>query len=150
MNPTTATLLKTIAELIVHAQAHPLDNTGIAKMRKARAAAEQAWMAAGSPDLPAFAPRPTIIPKATGVVDRGSESGDDKDWSPVRVLLEVQSLTEGGAALCSDGSKVSYAPIKLLWSPGSRTPLIDVGGLEEGTDVTVDIPKWLALEKGWE
>lgn len=103
MNPTTATLLKTISELIVHAQAHPTDNTGIAKMRKARAAAEQSWMAAGTPDLPADTPRPTIIPKETGFV--GSDSEHGRDWSPVRVLLEVQSLTEGGAALCSDGTR---------------------------------------------
>jgi hypothetical protein len=143
MDKRTAALLRSIAELIAHAQAHPTDTVGLGKKRKARASAEHAWLAAGSPDLPSDAPKPTVIPRATREPEPDS---DGKDWTPVRLLLEVITLTDGGAAKCFDGTRLGYAPQKLLWEPGTREP---VPNLREDTTIEVDIPAWLAYEKGW-
>ena len=62
LNPATIALLRALADLTSHAQAHPTDAAGIARLRQAKGKAEVAWTQAGSPHLPSRAPPPPPPP----------------------------------------------------------------------------------------
>lgn len=142
MDASTGALLAAIADLASYAQAHPTDVVGIAARRRARTRAEQDWLSAGSPDRPDGTARPATPPARAPV----PSDQDGKDWRPVRRLLEVVSITDGGAARLTDGERTGYAPLSLLWLPGTR----DAALLEVGEVYSLDLPRWLADEKGWE
>lgn len=125
MAPETATLLRAVADLASYAQGHPTDSTGIRLRAQGRSRAEAAWVAAGSPDL-TNAPRPAVIPKGTGHVD------EDKDWTPVSILVEVKRATDKALLLdAGDGG---------FWCPRS----IVTGDLDREGDIdTATLPRWV-------
>lgn len=98
LQPTTAALLRAIAELVNHVQARPTDHAGLVKCRAKRAKAEADWIAAGTPDLSAEVARPTAMPADVGTRrnddDVEGEDDGEKDWTPTDVEVEVRRVTE--------------------------------------------------------
>ena len=128
MTAETTTLLRAIAVLVNHAQARPTDGDGLTRLRKARAAAEVAWVQAGSPDLPTGPAKPTAMPAGIGTGDPA-----DKDWTREDVEVEVKRRTERGILLdAGDGA---------FWCPLS----VCEGATElgEGGVGVVSVPRWV-------
>lgn len=128
MSPETATLLRATAALVTHAQARPTDADTLTRLRKARGAAEVAWVQAGTPDLPSGAPRPTVMPEHVGKGD------EDKDWSREELDVELRRATDKAFLLdAGDGA---------FWCPRSV-----VDGAEDlvnpGDMATVRVPRWV-------
>ena len=131
MNPATADLLRAIAALASHAQAHPTDAAGIGKLRTGRAKAEAAWIQAGSPDLPASEPKPAV--RAPPLP---ADSNGEKDWTREGVDVEVTRTTEK-AVLLSDGDREFWCPRSLI-DGGDTLALGDVD--------TLSVPRWILAE----
>lgn len=124
----TATLLRAIATLVNHAQCRPTDGDGLTRLRKARAAAEQAWVQAGSPDLPGGTDKPTAMPAGIG-----TGAPTDKDWTREAIEVEVKRRTDRGILIdAGDGG---------FWCPLSVCEGAD--DLGDGDVGTVRVPRWV-------
>jgi len=62
MDATTAAVLRAVADLHAHGQAHATDTRGLRRLVRARGQAIDAWVRAGCPDLDGD--RPAIMPRA--------------------------------------------------------------------------------------
>jgi hypothetical protein len=129
MNDATANLLRAVAALANHAQAHPTDAPGIRLRAQGRSRAEAAWVAAGSPDLPSEMPRPAVMQKGVGHVD------EEKDWSPVTLLVEVVNMTEK-AYRFDPGDDAFWCPKAVVRESDPLLP-------EVGDVATVTVPRWV-------
>lgn len=127
MHPETTTLLRAIAALVNHAQARPTDGDGLTRLRKARGAAEVAWVQAGSPDLTGAA-KPTAMPAGIGTGDPA-----DKDWTREEIEVEVKRRTERGILLDA-GDGAFWCPLSLC----DGADAIDDGGVG-----VVRVPRWV-------
>lgn len=139
MSPETGALLRAVAALMVEAQRDP-SSKALAGLRAARGRAEGAWMAARCPDLPAGTPAPTAPPPQRDT----PKHGEGKDWRPITLTLEVGRRTTGGGIFVATGEEQVCVPASLLWEVGLR----QAAEIEEGDVVEVDMPRWLADEKG--
>jgi hypothetical protein len=129
MSPATAALLRAVAALASHAQGHPTDAPGIRLRSVARSTAEAAWVQAGSPDLPPDGPRPAVMPEGVGKVE------EEKDWTPVTVLVEVKRVTEK-AYLLDPGDGAYWCPKSVVRESEPDFP--DVGDV-----ATMTVPRWV-------
>jgi hypothetical protein len=129
MSPATAALLRAVAALASHAQGHPTDAPGIRLRSVARSKAEAAWVQAGSPDLPPDGPRPAVMPEGVGKVE------EEKDWTPVTVLVEVKRVTEK-AYLLDPGDGAYWCPKSVVRESEPDFP--DVGDV-----ATMTVPRWV-------
>lgn len=134
MSPETQKVLRTIADLAEYAQAHPTDSKGIQFRTVARNKAAMAWTQAGSPDLQGT--KPLVVQPGTGRVDARDEQ---KDWTPVRVLVEVKRTTEK-ALLLDDGDGHAF------WCPRSLIGADDDDLREVGDVGTASLPRWVLPE----
>lgn len=128
MNAETADLLRAVAALVNHAQARPTDGDGLTRLRKTRAAAEVAWVQAGSPDLPTGTAKPTAMPAGIGTGEPA-----EKDWTREDVEVEVKRLTER-AALLDDGNRAFWCPLSVCDGAAE---------LGEGGVGVVSVPRWV-------
>lgn len=143
MSPETAAMLRAIAATASHAQASPTDSAGIRARKQAQGRAEAAWVAAGSPDLPAEEPRPlsgTFTCRREAPAHAFVGSDDPKDWTREEVAVEVLTVTDR-AFRFTDGGRA-------FWCPRSVVGVVD--GQEQpenvGDFVIVTVPRW-AMEK---
>jgi len=145
MDPTTQTLLQAVAALARHAQARPTDTGGLRGLRRERAAAEAAWLAAGCPDLVDDKEAP-MAPAAAhpATSTRRTSAGPDRH-RPMLIVVDVIRLTERGALL-DDGRTRAWVPRSFVIKPGTN----EFADLVVGDMTEVQIPFWLADEKGLE
>lgn len=130
MNPSTAALLRAVADLASYSQGHPTDSKGISFRVQARNKAATAWVQAGCPDLPTGTPRPAVIAPGTGRVDDDGE----KDWTRTEIMVEVKRVTEKAFLLdAGDGA---------FWCPRSIASSEDRMA-EPGDIARVILPRWV-------
>lgn len=129
MSPETQRVLRAIAELAEYAQAHPTDAKGIQIRTQARNKAAMAWTQAGSPDYDGT--KPLVVQPGTG---RSEPKDEDKDWTRVRVLVEVKRTTEK-ALLLDQSDEPFWCPRSLIDAEDDDLQVGDVG--------TVSLPRWV-------
>ena len=144
MNRHIQGILGAISDLAKHAQAHPTDTGQLRGLRRRKVQAESLWIDAGCPGL--VVTKGSSKPMPVGVAHpRQGTSGEDKDWTPVKLTLEVLSTSENAVRL-TDGETSGWAPRSLLWSSDEGIPLVN---LEVPEIDEMWVPEWIRKEKGW-